>query len=658
MVASAHLYCGKCGTDNPLNAAFCFACGTSLQASAGGPAISSSTGPLVQHQLLKERYHILGQVGKGGFGAVYKAADTLFGYRAVAIKEMSQSRLSPQEIAEATKAFKREAHMLAGLKHPNIPGIYDYFGEAGHWYLVMDFIEGETLEEYLCKSRGGYLPIEKVLDIGIQLCTVLGYLHTRQPPIIFRDLKPANILLTLLGQIYLIDFGIARHFKQGQSTDTIAFGSPGYAPPEQYGKAQTTPRADIYALGATLHQLITGDDPSQTPFRFAPLQLRSQTTPVGLDTLIVQMLEIDENRRPGSMYTIRLELQRFATQRAGRQAGIFQPGIMYVYPSPAISRLSFPSAQPTVGPAKQGNTLVSYSGHADKVRCVAWSLDGVHIVSGSDDKTVQVWEAATGDQLFSYTGHSDAVCAVAWSPDGKRIASASGDATVQVWEADAGIHILTYRGHTDRVNAVAWSPDGKLIASASNDSTVHVWDAVTGRHIFTYSGHSDWVRTLAWSPDGKRIASAGDDSKVHVWEVTSGRNIFFTKNVYRGHSQWGVRAVAWSPDGKLIASGCDDKTVHTWNAATRKATLIYKGHADGLRAVAWSPDGKYIASGSGSSNNYVADNTVRIWDTTSGDTVYIFRNHFDPVLAVAWSPKGEQIASASWDGSVLVWQAW
>src|SRR5215469_2820651 len=504
MVASAHLYCARCGTGNPVQAAFCFACGQPLQNPAVGPTTSASTGLLVQHHLLKERYHILGQVGKGGFGAVYKAADTLFGYRLVAVKEMGQSHLSPQEIAEATEAFKREAHMLAGLQHPNIPAIYDYFGEAGHWYLVMDFIEGETLEEYLYKSKGGYLPVEQVLDIGVQLCTVLDYLHTRQPPIIFRDLKPANILLIPPSRINLIDFGIARHFKPGQSTDTIAFGSPGYAPPEQYGKAQTTPRADIYALGATLHQLLTGDDPSQSPFRFAPLQLRSQTTPVGLDTLIMRMLEIDENRRPASMHTIKLELLRLAAQRTTRQVGILQPGITYVYQSPTIPRQSFPVSQPGAGSAIQGSTIFSYHGHSAKVRSVAWSPSGAHIVSASDDKTAQVWEATTGDHLFTYTGHSAPVNAAAWSPDEQRIVSGSDDSTLQVWEAGTGICIFTCRGHSDAVNAVAWSPDGKLIASAGDDKTARIWDAATGHHLFTYHGHSDWVRTLSWSPDSKR----------------------------------------------------------------------------------------------------------------------------------------------------------
>src|SRR5713101_4464900 len=213
---------------------------------------------------------------------------------------MSQSGLSQQDLVEATNAFTREALMLASLSHPNLPRIYEQFTEMGRWYLVMDFIEGETLEEYLNKAQAGYLPLAEVQDIGIQLCTVLDYLHTRQPPIIFRDLKPGNVMRTLDGHLYLIDFGIARHFKPGQTSDTIPLGSPGYAAPEQYARmqAQTTPRTDMYGLGATLHQLITGNDPSQTPFKFAPMGLRVQAIPTGLETLVMRMVEMDADKRP------------------------------------------------------------------------------------------------------------------------------------------------------------------------------------------------------------------------------------------------------------------------------------------------------------------------------------------------------------------------
>jgi len=212
--------------------------------------------------------------------------------------------------------------MLAGLKHDNLPGIYDYFTDAGRWYVVMEFIEGETLETYLNNIKVSLagtsvdrLPLEKTLAIGIQLCTVLDYLHTRQPPIIFRDLKPANVMLNSDGHVYLIDFGIARHFKPGQAKDTIALGSPGYAAPEQYGKAQTTPRSDIYSLGALLHHMLTGNDPSFTPFRFGPLQLQGSPgippmQEAALETQIMQMLDMDASNRPANMAFVKLELER------------------------------------------------------------------------------------------------------------------------------------------------------------------------------------------------------------------------------------------------------------------------------------------------------------------------------------------------------------
>ena len=318
-------YCTRCGAANQTQDAFCFACGQPLQVippssqyPVAGSATSTSTGFLTSNFMLKQRYRILSLLGKGGFGAVYKAEDMQLGNRLLAVKELSQSSLSQQEIVEAAENFKREAHLLAALKHPNLPSIYDHFSEAGRWYLVMDFIEGETLEEHLKNEPQGHLSVEETLLIGLQLCRVLSYLHSRQPPIIFRDLKPANIMLAPEGQLYLIDFGIARHFKPGQTRDTIAFGSPGYAAPEQYGKAQTTARSDIYSLGATLHQLLTGIDPSNSPFQFAPLQLQGQPTPLGLKSLIMQMVEMDESKRPASVVLIKQELQRIVTQPDAR----------------------------------------------------------------------------------------------------------------------------------------------------------------------------------------------------------------------------------------------------------------------------------------------------------------------------------------------------
>jgi serine/threonine protein kinase len=234
---------------------------------------------LLLHTLFRNRYFIMSKVGAGGFGSVYKARDIQNGDRLVAIKEVTLLGLHPQAMIEATTAFQREVSVLSQLDHPNLPRLYEYIQTPGHWYLVMDFIAGETLEQYQSKTPNGRLLLSEALDIGMQLCLVLDYLHSQQPPIVFRDLKPANIMRTPTGQLYLIDFGIARYFKPGQAKDTVALGSHGYAAPEQYGKAQTTPRADIYSLGAVLHQLLTARDPSEAPFRFQPLRPKATPSP-------------------------------------------------------------------------------------------------------------------------------------------------------------------------------------------------------------------------------------------------------------------------------------------------------------------------------------------------------------------------------------------
>ncbi len=311
-MAASLIFCGHCGVQNPQSGSFCFSCGYALSASAvAAPASSTNTGQLSARVLLKQRYRVLQTIGQGGMGAVYLAQDTQLGDRPLAVKEMSQN--DGQQAQEAIESFKREAHLLASLQHPNLPSIYDHFEDGGRWYLVMSFIQGETLEDYLERLQNHKLPLEETLRIGEVLCDVLNYLHTHQPPIIFRDLKPGNIMRSTNGHFYLIDFGIARHFKPGQAKDTANYGSAGYAPPEQYGKAQTTAHSDIYSLGATLYECLSGYDPSQSPFRFPPLQSLVPTLPEQLVMLITQMLDLDESKRPASITVVQQELQQVST---------------------------------------------------------------------------------------------------------------------------------------------------------------------------------------------------------------------------------------------------------------------------------------------------------------------------------------------------------
>src|SRR6266849_4553752 len=308
-ITTKEIYCDNCGAANPTTARFCQFCSMLLP-------FKYPTGSLPDQTLLAGRYQLLSRTGQGGMGAVYKAADTRFNNCPVAIKEMSSTGLSPASLQEAVTAFEHEAHLLADLLHPNLPRIYEHFAENDRSYLVMDFIEGQTVEEYLEQIGGGPLPVDQVIKWAEQLCDVLNYLHTHQPPIVFRDLKPANVMISESGHVFLIDFGIARIFKPGKQHDTVSLGSPGYAAPEQYGKAQSTPRSDIYSLGALLHYLLTGADPSEQPFFFRPASQANPDVSPELEELLQHLLEMDPERRPASAQEV-LQALRLIEQGVG-----------------------------------------------------------------------------------------------------------------------------------------------------------------------------------------------------------------------------------------------------------------------------------------------------------------------------------------------------
>ena len=250
-------------------------------------------------QILQQRYHIVSHVGQGGMGAVYQAQDSRLGNRLVAVKEFDPARpqLSVQDRQAALQAFQQEAAILSGLSHPSLTAVYDYFLENNNFYLVMEFVQGETLAQAWRRS-GQRFAEAQVITWAEELCNVLGYLHGQHPPIIFRDLKPDNIIVQPDGYLKLIDFGIARHFTPGKTSDTTRFGTPGYAAPEQYGRGQTDARSDIYALGVIMHQLLTGYDPTSTPFHLPAIeQLAPQVSPPVKQT-ITQALEMEPAKRP------------------------------------------------------------------------------------------------------------------------------------------------------------------------------------------------------------------------------------------------------------------------------------------------------------------------------------------------------------------------
>ena len=248
--------------------------------------------------LLLDRYSIVHRVGGGGMGSVYQARDKRLADRLCAVKEMIEMFADQSQRAKAVEDFKREAEVLAQLDHPSIPTVFDYFIETGRYYLVMRWIGGGDLAEQM-RLRGGIVDEATVCKWAVQICDVLHYIHTQKPPIIYRDLKPANLMIDgNTGRVMLIDFGIARWVTQ-QEKGVTAVGTMGYAPPELFsGRVQ--PASDVYSLGATMFHLLTGSDPQDNPlliFDFSKNPRPRQITP-SISTEMEQILMRAVEYRP------------------------------------------------------------------------------------------------------------------------------------------------------------------------------------------------------------------------------------------------------------------------------------------------------------------------------------------------------------------------
>lgn len=215
-------------------------------------------------QILDGRYEILKEIGRGGMAVVYLAVDVRL-HKSWAVKEIRKGGQNGERKV-AVQSLMAEAAMMKRLDHPALPRIVDIIDRDDSVCIVLDYVTGESLDRLLKRQKA--FPEDQVMNWFLQLAEVLEYLHRQDPPIIYRDMKPGNIMQTPEGYLKLIDFGIAREYKGKNKTDTIALGTSGYAAPEQYGHAQTDPRSDIYSLGITIFELLTGISPGKDPYQY------------------------------------------------------------------------------------------------------------------------------------------------------------------------------------------------------------------------------------------------------------------------------------------------------------------------------------------------------------------------------------------------------
>ena len=303
-----------------------------------------------------------------------------------------------------------------------------------------------------------------------------------------------------------------------------------------------------------------------------------------------------------------------------------------------------------------------YTGHTGEVIALAVSSDEKHFATGSKDQTARVWEIGSEKEVLTFAKNGGTINAVAFSPNGKRIATGAGGTTTGIWDPKTGGRLVQIQGGAKPVEAVAFSRDGKQILIGAGSQKTGIWDVPSGKQLISLHtrpifGHI--VHSVAFSPDGKRAVTTGENKIARVWDTQTGKTLLGSTRTPKGKPLGGLRdghakevsAVAYAPDGKHVLTGSVDKTARLWDAQTGEKGIVFEGHTDSVTSVAFSPpNSERILTGS-------LDKTARLWDVNTGKEVFSIKGHESGVLAVAFSPDGKHIVTGSADMTARLWDA-
>lgn len=636
---------------------------------------------------------------------MYKAIDEAFGCT-VAIKETREKVAHHHKLR---RAFEREAKLLRNLKHDSLPRVTDYFFQNRAQYLVMDFIEGEDLAAMLRKRLSQHLgpfTFHELQPWADKILAALEYLHDRPEPIIHRDIKPSNIKLADDGGIYLLDFGLAKGVAgqmstiiEGQSLFSIAGGTPEYAPLEQFQGTDTQPQSDIYALGATLYHLLTGQLPISARQRDEAIQrgmgdpLRPAheihpDIPLVVSQVILRALAVRWWDRISSAKEMRGALASACEKMAAVQLGLDSQGAL----PDSKDRLDAP--QPPQQPLPSAaNKLEPASSHAQKSTSVSlhrsWMIVGITLllivgltvavllafprwfpqkVSGRPDTQVTQPQGNLKPPIIITpaglkpkalpNGHNDTVWWVTFSADGSLAASASEDGTIILWDTKTWEpKFRPLKAHVGAVYSVAFSPDGKTLVSGGRDKVIRLWDIQTGKLLNPLPQElTKPVLRLVFSPDGNILASNSGEpetgGEIRLWYP---RNNWESKPL---EGQVGkVFAIAFSPDSSTLATAGYGKSLRLWNLRIVEQSVDLKVNQslkDFITTIAFSADGKYLACGG-------SDKIIKVWlyqaqsNNWEESQTPFKKEHKDFITSIAFSPDNKTLASASVDNTLRLW---
>lgn len=609
-------------------------------------------------------YQLLRVLGKGGFAEVYLGKHIhLNTYAAVKLLRTHMDR-------QAVDKFRREARLVAQLRHPHIISITDFGVAAGVPYLVMDYAPGGTLRQLF--PVGTVVDPLTVLDYLVPIAEALDYAHSEH--IVHRDVKPENMLVGSVDNILLSDFGIAAVIADSldPSPQTVA-GTTAYMAPEQLrGRSQYA--SDQYALGIVAYEWLCGERPFRGSFAEVAaqhlhanppsLRKRNPNIPPALEEVIMIALSKQPAQRFPSVGDFVSDFERALRRPAARtvperpisaRPTRANPALashksqrtaaMPAAPRPAgISRRTALAAVGVLAVAGTG-ALYAYTHSLNmKGKDNSNNRSNYFQTPPSSPSSLENGKHSTDvGRIIHYHNFTDQVSCIAWYPNQSLIACGCYDSKAYLWNSDTS-NVILFQGHKDAILSITWAKNGKYIATGSADNTIRIWDN-NGNTNFVCLGHAARVFAVSWSPDGKYIASGSADKTVRIWDAESGNFV----SEYTGHMNW-VRAVEWSPDGSLIASAGHDGTVQVWDVTTKKPMYVFRRPGIVMYSLAWSPSGTRIASGT-------YQGTVDVWDAADGGNLYSYTQHSDSVLVVKWSPDSNWIASGSADNTTRVWNA-
>lgn len=633
-------------------------------------------------------YEILGELGRGGMGVVYKAAQTGLN-RLVAVKMiLSGPHAGPSDMAR----FRGEVEVIARLNHPNLVQIHEVGEQGGRPYYTMEYVDGINLEE---KIGGRPQPPRQAAELIEILARTMEVVH--REGIIHRDLKPANILLTREGTPRVTDFGLAKRLDGGSGPTVTGqvVGTPCYMAPEQAtGRTREIgPTVDVYALGVILYEMLTGKPPfeGETPWETMrqvvcqePVSPRRMQpgVPRDLETICLKCLDKQSWRRYPRAGDLADDLRRFLDgwpPIQARPVGRVERVWKWVRRQPALAVLLLVSVLTVLG-APTGYLVYSSR--------LAWTLheaerrhaedhhrrvvqlqvsEGAHALDNGDWFTALLWftEALAMDEgnpateqmhrvrigtllhqcprLQQYWFHDGPVNSVRFSPDGRRVVTASDDRTAQVWDVNTGAAVGPRLKHQGAVHDASFSPDGDSVVTAGQDGLAQVWSAATGKPCAPPFHHGGIVYEASFSAEGKRIVTACEDAAARIWDVASGQQL--TPLLHHGGP---VRAAVFSRDGRRVVTASDDHTARVWKARTGQPFSPPLLHERAVTCVACSPDGRRVVTGSD-------DQSARVWDTETGELLAGPLQHRAPLTAVSFSPTGRRVLTGSDDHSACLW---